>query len=88
MLRGSIDRHALERARAGDRGALRFLYMRNEAEIRRGLVDVLGDEELAEEMTQALFAELSGDGDGEPNAARTEPSGTPASASPCESAAA
>jgi hypothetical protein len=81
MLRGSIDKQALERARTGDRGALRFLYMRKEAEIRRELVDVLGDEELAEDMTQALFAELSGDGADEPTEG-TEPSTeTPASAS-------
>jgi DNA-directed RNA polymerase specialized sigma24 family protein len=88
MLRGSIDKQALERARSGERGALRFLYMRHEAKVRRGLVEAVGDDELAEDMTQALFAELSGDAsDGSPEAG-TEPPESPASASPCESAAA
>jgi DNA-directed RNA polymerase specialized sigma24 family protein len=88
MIRGSIDRQALERARSGDRGALRFLYMRHEAAVRRGLEEVLGDDVLAEDMTQALFAEISGDGDGELTGARTEARESPASASPCASAAA
>jgi hypothetical protein len=88
MLRGSIDKQALERARDGGRGALRFLYLRNEATVRRGLVDVLDDEELAEDMTQALFAEVSGDGGGEPAAGGTGPTSVPrASASPCGAAA-
>src|SRR3954447_11040928 len=58
MLRGSFDIQALERARSGDEGALRFLYMRHEADVRRHLAGVLGDEDLAEDMTQAMFAQL------------------------------
>jgi len=55
--------------------------MRHEAEVRRRLAEVLGDEGLAEELTQAAFAALSGDESPDAPAAE-QPSGAPASAGP------
>lgn len=49
---------AIEAARAGDRDALRFLYIRFSGEMRGALSAVLPDEPAASDVIQEVFAQL------------------------------
>jgi RNA polymerase sigma-70 factor (ECF subfamily) len=53
-----LVREAVERARAGDRNALDFLYVRFADDVREEARRILGDCQAAEELTQSVFARL------------------------------
>ena len=53
-----VERQAIARAKAGDRGGLRFLYMRYERDVYRYVRSIVRDEHDAEDVTQNVFAKL------------------------------
>jgi RNA polymerase sigma-70 factor, ECF subfamily len=54
-----LVRRAADRARAGDEGALRFLYLRYSPAVFSYVRAMLGDEHAAEDVTQTVFARLA-----------------------------
>src|SRR4051812_11012482 len=54
-----LVRRAAHRARAGDEGALRFLYLRYSPSVFSYVRSMLGDEHAAEDVTQTVFARLA-----------------------------
>ena len=52
------ERQALARARAGDLGGHRFLYMRYERDVYRYVRSIVRDDHDAEDVTQNVFAKL------------------------------
>jgi RNA polymerase sigma-70 factor (ECF subfamily) len=54
-----LVRRATDRARAGDEGALRFLYLRYSPAVFSYVRAMLGDEHAAEDVTQIVFARLA-----------------------------
>jgi RNA polymerase sigma-70 factor (ECF subfamily) len=54
-----LVRRAADRARAGDEGALRFLYLRYSPAVFSHVRAMLGDEHAAEDVTQTVFARLA-----------------------------
>jgi RNA polymerase sigma-70 factor (ECF subfamily) len=54
-----LVRRATDRARAGDEGALRFLYLRYSPAVFSHVRAMLGDEHAAEDVTQTVFARLA-----------------------------
>ena len=58
-MRDALDRQAIRHARQGDRGALRFLFMRYERTVRRHVRIVTADPDEAEAITRAVFADLA-----------------------------
>src|SRR5687767_10552972 len=61
-MRGSASdalvRDAVRRTKAGDRGALEYLYVRYAGDVRRHVAGVIGDAHEAEDVTQNVFARL------------------------------
>src|SRR4051812_41984252 len=55
----ALTRRAAERARAGDKEALRFLYLRYSDPVFTYLCSLLGDEHAAEDVTQTVFSRLA-----------------------------
>jgi RNA polymerase sigma-70 factor (ECF subfamily) len=53
-----LERQALERAKLGDPGALRFLYVRYARDVHRYVRSIVRDEYDAEDITQTVFAKL------------------------------
>jgi RNA polymerase sigma-70 factor (ECF subfamily) len=53
-----LERQAIARAKAGDRGGLRFLYLRYERDVFRYVRSIVRDEHDAEDVTQNVFAKL------------------------------
>ena len=54
-----LARRAAVRARAGDKEALRFLYLRYSDAVFTYLCSLLGDEHAAEDLTQTVFSRLA-----------------------------
>lgn len=57
---GSLLSQALERAKAGDRDALTFLYVRYADDVCSYLKDLVSDAEEAGEIARRVFAHLTG----------------------------
>jgi RNA polymerase sigma-70 factor (ECF subfamily) len=53
-----LEQQALERAKQGDPGAIRFLYVRYERDVHRYVRSIVRDEHDAEDITQTVFAKL------------------------------
>jgi RNA polymerase sigma-70 factor (ECF subfamily) len=51
-------RLAIDRAKAGDRDAIRFLYIRHAGAVHRYVLSILHDDYEAEDITQAVFMKL------------------------------
>src|SRR5690349_111845 len=54
----AVVREAVRIAQLGDPGALAYLYARFAANVRRRAAAVLGDDHLAEDVTQEVFSRL------------------------------
>src|SRR3954447_16802726 len=54
----ALARRAAERARDGDREALRFLYLRYSGAVHAYVRSILGDKHAAEDVTQTVFFRL------------------------------
>ena len=55
----ALARRAAERARGGDREALRFLYLRYSDAVYAYVRSIVGDEHAAEDVTQTVFSRLA-----------------------------
>jgi RNA polymerase sigma-70 factor (ECF subfamily) len=55
---GSLERQAIERARSGDAGGVRFLYVRYARDVQRYVRSIVRDDYDAEDITQTVFAKL------------------------------
>lgn len=58
--RDGLNRRTIERARHGDRDALRTLYAHYAVHVRRHVAAIVRDEDEAEDVTQLVFVKLIG----------------------------